>query len=155
MAQEIERKFLVRGEFKSQAFKQSRMIQGYICSANGRTVRVRIADDQGFLTIKGPTNESGTTRFEWEKEIPVSDARELIKLCEGGVISKTRFYVRSGSHVFEVDEFYDANQGLIMAEVELLDENEEFVKPEFIGEEVTGDVRYYNSQLMRRPYSTW
>lgn len=155
MAQEIERKFLVRGEFKSQAFKHSRMIQGYICSANGRTVRVRISDNQGFLTIKGPTSESGTTRYEWEQEIPLSDARALIKLCEGGIIDKTRFYVRSGSHIFEVDEFHDANQGLIMAEVELLDENEEFVKPQFIGKEVTGDVRYYNSQLMKHPYSTW
>jgi len=155
MAQEIERKFLVKGEFKSLAYKQSRLIQGYICSAKGRTVRVRIADDKGYLTIKGPTSESGTTRYEWEQEISLSDARELIKLCEGGIISKTRFYVRGGSHIFEVDEFDDANQGLIMAEVELREENEEFVKPDFIGEEVTGDVRYYNSQLMKHPYSTW
>jgi len=155
MAQEIERKFLVKGEFKSHAYKHSRMIQGYICSANGRTVRVRISDDKGFLTIKGPTNASGTTRYEWEKEISLSDARALIKLCEGGIISKTRFYVHSDSHIFEVDEFNDANHGLIMAEVELRDENEEFVKPDFIGEEVTGDERYYNSQLMKHPYSTW
>lgn len=155
MAQEIERKFLVRGEFKSQAFKHSQLIQGYICSANGRTVRVRIADDRGFLTIKGPTSKSGTTRFEWEREIPVADARALIELCEGGIINKTRYYVQSGSHVFEVDEFHDGNRGLTMAEVELLDENEEFVKPDFIGEEVTGDVRYYNSQLMKHPYTTW
>ncbi len=130
-------------------------MQGYICSAEGRTVRVRIAGDKGYLTIKGPTSESGTTRYEWEQEIPLSDARAMMKLCEGGIISKTRFYVRSGSHIFEVDEFDDANQGLIMAEVELRDENEEFVKPDFIGEEVTGDVRYYNSQLMKHPYSTW
>lgn len=155
MAQEIERKFLVKGEFKSLAHKQSQMIQGYICSAKGRTVRVRIADDKGYLTIKGPTSESGTTRYEWEQEISLSDARALIKLCEGGIISKTRFYVCSGSHIFEVDEFDDANQGLILAEVELREENEEFVKPDFIGEEVTGDVRYYNSQLMKHPYSTW
>ena len=155
MAQEIERKFLVVGEFKSLAYKQSRMIQGYICSANGRTVRVRISGDDGFLTIKGPTGESGTTRYEWEKEIPLSDARELMKLCEGGIISKTRFYVRSGGHTFEVDEFYGENEGLILAEVELRDENEEFVKPDFIGKEVTGNVRYYNSQLMKHPYSTW
>ena len=155
MAQEIERKFLVKGEFKSLAHKQSRMIQGYICSAKGRTVRVRIADDKGYLTIKGPTSESGTTRYEWEQEISLFDASALIKLCEGGIISKTRFYVCSGSHIFEVDEFDDANQGLILAEVELREENEEFVKPDFIGEEVTGDVRYYNSQLMKHPYSTW
>lgn len=155
MALEIERKFLVVGEFKSRAFKQSHLQQGYICSANGRTVRVRIADDKGFLTIKGPTNMSGTTRFEWESEIPVSDAHALMKLCEGGIINKTRFYVKSGSHTFEVDEFYDENEGLLLAEVELRTENEEFVKPDFIGEEVTGDVRYYNSQLMKHPYTTW
>lgn len=155
MAQEIERKFLVKGEFKSQAYKQSRLMQGYICSNKGRTVRVRISDDKGFLTIKGPTNSSGTTRYEWEKEIPLSDAQALMELCEGGIINKTRFYVRSGEHVFEVDEFYDTNQGLILAEVELHAENEAFVKPDFIGEEVTGDVRYYNSQLMKHPYSTW
>lgn len=155
MAQEIERKFLVKGEFKAQAYKQSRMIQGYICSAGGRTVRVRIAGDKGYLTIKGPTSDSGTTRYEWEKELPLSDARELMKLCEGGMISKTRFYVRSGNHTFEVDEFDEANQGLVLAEVELRDENEEFIKPGFIGEEVTGDLRYYNSQLMKCPYSTW
>ena len=130
-------------------------MQGYICSANGRTVRVRIADDKGFLTIKGPTSTSGTTRYEWEKEISLSDAHMLMKLCEGGIINKTRFYVRSESHVFEVDEFHDANRGLILAEVELNSEDEEFVKPEFIGEEVTGDVRYYNLQLMKHPYSTW
>ena len=155
MALERERKFLVTGYFKSPAYKQSHLMQGYICSANGRTVRVRIADDKGFLTIKGPTSTSGTTRYEWEKEISLSDARALIKLCEGGIINKTRFYVQSGNHIFEVDEFHDANQGLIMAEVELRDENEEFDKPDFIGEEVTGDVRYYNSQLMKHPYSTW
>jgi CYTH domain-containing protein len=155
MAQEIERKFLVKGEFKSRAYKQSRIMQGYICSAGGRTVRVRIADDKGFLTIKGMTGESGMTRYEWEREIPLSDACALMELCEEGRISKTRFYVRAGSHVFEVDEFDDANRGLILAEVELHDENEAFVKPDFIGEEVTGDVRYYNSQLMKRPYSAW
>lgn len=155
MAQEIERKFLVKGAFKLHAYKQSRMMQGYICSTNGRTVRVRIADEKGYLTIKGPTNQSGITRYEWEKEILLSEAQELMKLCEGGIINKTRFYVRSGTHTFEVDEFYDANQGLILAEVELRAEDEAFVKPDFIGEEVTGDVRYYNSQLMKHPYSTW
>jgi CYTH domain-containing protein len=155
MAQEIERKFLVKGEFKSLAYKQSRITQGYICSAKGRTVRVRIADNKGFLTIKGPANASGTTRDEWEQQIPLPDAHELMKLCEGGVITKTRFYVRSGSHIFEVDEFGGANQGLVLAEVELRHEHEAFVKPDFIGEEVTGDRRYYNAQLMKCPYSSW
>lgn len=155
MAQEIERKFLVKGEFRSLAYKQSRMIQGYICNAGERTVRVRIADDKGYLTIKGPASESGVTRYEWEQEISLPDAHALIKLCEGGIINKTRFYVHAGRHTFEVDVFDGLNQGLILAEVELHDENEEFVKPDFIGEEVTGDVRYYNAQLMKHPYSTW
>lgn len=152
---EIERKFLVRGEYKSQAFSQSRIVQGYICSAPGRTVRVRIRDGKGYLTIKGPSDASGTTRYEWEKELPLREAEELMKLCEPGVIDKTRYLVRSGQHVFEVDEFYGENEGLVMAEVELGSEDETFVKPAFIGEEVTGDTRYYNSRLMKKPYTTW
>lgn len=155
MAQEIERKFLVDGEFKSQAFSQSRIVQGYICSAHGRTVRVRIRDDKGYLTIKGASNESGTSRYEWEKELPLSEAEELMKLCEPGVIDKTRYLVRCAAHVFEVDEFYGENEGLIVAEVELSEENECFDKPAFIGKEVTGDTKYYNSQLMKKPYKTW
>lgn len=155
MAQEIERKFLVSGEYKSLAFAQSRIVQGYISSARGRTVRVRIRDGKGYLTIKGASNESGTSRYEWEKELPLAEAEELMKLCEPGVIDKTRYLVRSGSHIFEVDEFYGENEGLVVAEVELQSEEEEFVKPDFIGEEVTGDVRYYNSQLMKKPYTSW
>lgn len=155
MSQEIERKFLVDGEFKSQAFSHSHIVQGYISSVRGRTVRVRIRDEQGYLTIKGASNASGTSRYEWEKEIPLNEAEELMKLCEPGVIDKTRYLVRSGRHVFEVDEFYGENEGLVMAEVELASEDEAFVKPAFIGEEVTGDVRYYNSQLMKKPYCTW
>lgn len=155
MAQEIERKFLVIGDFKSQAFEQSRIVQGYISSARGRTVRVRIRNGRGYLTIKGTSNESGTSRYEWEKELPLHEAEELMKLCEPGVIDKTRYLVRSGKHIFEVDEFYGENEGLIVAEVELNAEDEAFVKPSFIGQEVTGDVRYYNSQLMKKPYTTW
>ncbi|EIY53458.1 MULTISPECIES: CYTH domain-containing protein [Bacteroides] len=155
MAQEIERKFLVIGDFKSQAFEQSRIIQGYISSARGRTVRVRIRNGRGYLTIKGASNESGTSRYEWEKELSLHEAEELMKLCEPGVIDKTRYLVRSGEHIFEVDEFYGENEGLIVAEVELNAEDEAFVKPSFIGQEVTGDVRYYNSQLMKKPYTTW
>lgn len=155
MAQEIERKFLVTGEFKSQAYAQSRIVQGYISSARGRTVRVRIRDEKGYLTIKGASNASGTSRYEWEHELPLAEAQELMKLCEPGVIDKTRYLVRSGVHTFEVDEFYGENAGLIVAEVELSSEEEAFVKPCFIGREVTGDVRYYNSQLMQKPYSTW
>ena len=155
MAQEIERKFLVIGDFKSQAFEQSRIVQGYISSARGRTGRVRIRNGRGYLTIKGASNESGTSRYEWEKELSLHEAEELMKLCEPGVIDKTRYLVRSGEHIFEVDEFYGENEGLIVAEVELNAEDEAFVKPSFIGQEVTGDVRYYNSQLMKKPYTTW
>lgn len=155
MAQEIERKFLVTGEFKSQAFAQSRIMQGYICSARGRTVRIRIRGDKGYLTIKGASNVSGTSRYEWEQELPLPEAQELMKLCEPGIIDKTRYLVRSGEHVFEVDEFYGDNDGLLIAEVELGSEDEAFEKPPFIGEEVTGDSRYYNSQLMKKPYKTW
>lgn len=155
MAQEIERKFLIKGDFKSEVFAQSRIVQGYISSARGRTVRVRICDGKGFLTIKGASNASGTSRYEWEKELPLSEAEELMKLCEPGIIDKTRYLVRSGNHVLEIDEFYGENEGLVVAEVELQSEDESFVKPEFIGEEVTGDIRYYNSQLMKKPYTTW
>lgn len=153
---EIERKFLVKDDsYRREAFAHSRIVQGYICSDRGRTVRVRIRDDKGYLTIKGPANASGTSRYEWEKEISLTEAEELMKLCEPGAIDKTRYLVRSGRHVFEVDEFYGENQGLVVAEVELQSEDEPYEKPQFIGKEVTGDVRYYNSFLMRDPYSRW
>lgn len=155
MGQEIERKFLVKGEYKSQAYAQSRIVQGYICSARGRTVRVRIRDAKGFLTIKGAADAAGLSRYEWEKEIPLAEAQELMKLCEPGVIDKTRYLVQCGEHVFEVDEFYGGNEGLVVAEVELASADEHFEKPDFIGQEVTGDVRYYNSQLMKHPYAQW
>lgn len=155
MEREIERKFLVRGEYKSQAYASSRIVQGYICSARGRTVRVRIRDTKGYLTIKGASDAAGMSRYEWEREIPLAEAEELMKLCEPGVIDKTRYLVRSGRHVFEVDEFYGDNRGLVVAEVELTSETEPFEKPAFIGREVTGDVRYYNSQLMKHPYAEW
>ena len=155
MACEIERKFLVKGEYKSRAYAQSRIVQGYICSARGRTVRVRIRDAKGYLTIKGAADAAGLSRYEWEKEIPLVEAQELMKLCEPGVIDKTRYLVRCGKHVFEVDEFYGDNEGLVVAEVELASADEDFEKPDFIGREVTGDVRYYNSQLMKHPYASW
>ena len=155
MPQEIERKFLVTGEYKSQAYAQNHIVQGYISSARGRTVRVRIRDDKGYLTIKGASNESGTSRYEWEKEIPLNEAEELMRICEPGIIDKTRYLVRSGKHVFEVDEFYGGNDRLVVAEVELASEDEPFEKPAFIGREVTGDIRYYNSQLMKHPFNTW
>lgn len=155
MPQEIERKFLVTGEYKSQAYAQTRIVQGYLSSARGRTVRVRIRDDKGYLTIKGASNASGTSRYEWEKEISLEEARELMQLCEPGIIDKTRYLVQSGIHTFEVDEFYGENDGLVVAEVELASEDESFEKPVFIGQEVTGDLRYYNSQLMKHPFKTW
>lgn len=152
---EIERKFLVNGEFKSLAYAHARLTQGYISTAPGRTVRIRMDENKGYLTIKGAPNASGVSRYEWEKEIPLQDAHELMKLCEPGIIDKTRYLIKSGKHTFEVDEFYGENEGLIMAEVELEEEYESFIKPDFIGEEVTGDKRYYNSQLMKHPYSRW
>lgn len=155
MALEIERKFLVVGEFRDQAYSFSRIRQGYISSGNGKTVRVRIRDDRSYLTIKGPSDQAGLARYEFETEIALSDALDLMKLCEPGIIDKTRYLVRSGNHVFEVDEFYGDNEGLIMAEVELHSEDEPFQKPSFIGPEVTGDRRYYNAHLRRNPYKLW
>lgn len=155
MPQEIERKFLVTGEYKSQACSQSRIRQGYISSARGRTVRVRIRDGKGYLTIKGASDASGVSRYEWEREIPLREAEDLMLLCEPGAIDKTRYLVPCGRHTFEVDEFYGDNLGLTVAEVELASPDEPFERPGFIGSEVTGDVRYYNSQLMKHPFREW
>ena len=156
MALEIERKFLVKDDsYKAMAYSASRIAQGYICSSRGRTVRVRIRDEKGYLTIKGPSDSQGLGRYEWEKEIPIQEAQELMRLCEPGMIDKTRYLVKSGKHVFEVDEFYGENEGLTMAEVELESADESYEKPDFIGEEVTGDVRYYNSFLMKNPFTRW
>ena len=153
---EIERKFLVCGEgYKQQAFHHSRIKQGYISSRRGATVRVRLRDGQGFLTIKGPSDAKGMSRYEFEKEISAEEAAHLFELCEPGIIDKTRYLVRAGNHPFEVDEFYGDNEGLVMAEVELQSETETFEKPSFIGQEVTGDRRYYNSHLREYPYSQW
>lgn len=156
MAIEIERKFLVKNDgYKSMAYSSSKIAQGYICSSRGRTVRVRIRDEKGYLTIKGPADAQGLGRYEWEKEIPLQEALELMKICEPGMIDKTRYLVKSGKHVFEVDEFYGENEGLTIAEVELRSVDESFEKPDFVGEEVTGDVRYYNSFLMKNPFTRW
>ncbi|WP_144211808.1 CYTH domain-containing protein [Shewanella donghaensis] len=156
MAQEIERKFLVSSdEFKASAAKSVRIIQGYLCSIPERTVRVRVKGDKGFLTIKGIGNESGASRYEFEKEISVEEAQELLKICEPGVIDKTRFLVDHEGHIFEVDEFYGSNQGLTVAEVELTDEAQTVHKPTWLAEEVTGDSRYYNSMLMKQPFTQW
>ena len=153
---EIERKFLVTSDdFKAAAFAKNRIAQGYLSSIPERTVRVRIKGDKGFLTIKGASNESGLSRFEWEKEIPLDEATALLKLCEKGIIDKTRFEVKIGNHIFEVDEFYGENQGLIIAEIELQSETETFEKPYWLGKEVTNDNRYYNSYLSQNPFMNW
>jgi adenylate cyclase len=153
---EIERKFLVTSDaFKTEAFAQNRIKQGYLSSIPERTVRVRIKGDKGFLTIKGISNESGLSRFEWEKEIPVEEAEKLLLLCEAGVIDKTRYEVKTKKHIVEVDVFYGENEGLIMAEIELASETESFEKPNWLGQEVTNDKRYYNSYLSNKPFKNW
>lgn len=154
--QEIERKFLVLSDaFKAAAAIQNRIVQGYLNSDPERTVRVRIKGNKGFLTIKGKGNASGTTRLEWEKEIPVSDAELLLPLCEKGMIDKIRYEVPVGNHVYEVDVFSGDNDGLIVAEIELNTEEESFEKPNWLGKEVTGEERYYNAFLSNSPYKNW
>lgn len=153
---EIERKFLVTSDiFKSEAFKRTRIVQAFLNSDKSRIVRVRIAGDHAFLTIKGKPKDDGISRFEWEKEISKSDAEALLNLCEDGMIDKIRYQVKSGVHVFEVDEFFGTNEGLIVAEVELDDVSEVFKKPKWLGDEVTGQLKYYNSQLVKNPYKNW
>ena len=152
---EIERKFLVKGPFKELASSSSRIMQGYISSMKGRTVRVRIRDEKGYLTIKGPSDQGGLVRYEFEKEISLQDARDLMKICEPGIIDKTRYLVSYEGHIFEVDEFYGENEGLILAEVELKAPDESFERPAFLGREVTGDRRFYNSCMRVHPYSQW
>lgn len=154
---EIERKFLVVGEFRELAVSSTHIAQGYIASGNGRTVRVRIRGDKGYLTIKGPSDKAGLARFEWEKEITLEEAKALMTICEPGIISKTRWLVPSedGRHTWEVDVFEGDNEGLIMAEIELTSEDDTFKKPDFIGREVTGDRRFYNSHMRKYPYKLW
>ena len=156
MSLEIERKFLVKNEdFKKEFYQKKAIKQGYLNSDKNRTVRVRISDNNAFLTIKGKSNTSGTTRFEWEKEIDIIEAEQLLLLCEPSIIDKTRFYIKSENHIFEVDEFYGDNTDLIVAEIELNSENESFKKPLWLGKEVTGAKRYYNSSLSKIPFKSW
>lgn len=153
---EIERKFLVKNDsFKAIAFTQNQIAQGYLSSVPDRTVRVRIKSNKGFLTIKGASNAGGLSRFEWEKEIPIDDAKNLLLLCEAGVIDKTRFEVKCGHHTFEIDVFHGNNNGLIVAEIELETETDSFEKPDWLGKEVTGDIRYYNAYLSKNPFEKW
>ena len=153
---EIERKFLVTSEaYKSDAFKTTHIKQAFLNRAPERTVRVRIRGNEGFITVKGKGNESGTSRFEWEKMITVKEAETLFEICEPGIIEKMRYEVKAENHIFEVDEFLGENEGLTIAEVELSKEDELFAKPSWLGDEVTGQKKYYNSQISKQPYNTW
>jgi len=153
--QEIERKFLITQTDFLNDLNGFKIVQGYLSSDPERNVRVRIKGNHAFLTVKGISNQSGTSRFEWEKEIEVSEAQELLKICLPGIIDKTRFEISAGKHLFEVDVFEGENKGLIIAEIELENENDFFQKPEWLGDEVTGDVRYYNSYLVNKPFKEW
>ena len=155
MATEIERKFLVTGDFGRQVTSAQSIVQGFICSQPGRTVRVRIRGEEGFLTIKGASDEKGLSRYEFEQKIPLADAEELLKLCEPGAIDKMRNLVPAGKHTWEIDVFHGENEGLILAEIELASEDEPFERPDWIGQEVSGDRRYYNSMLTKHPYKQW
>ena len=156
MTREIERKFLVSGNFEKHAIKSHKIAQGYLSTVPERTVRVRIRDQQGFITIKGISNATGTTRFEWEKEIPLNEAENLLLLCEPTIIEKTRHIVPTNVNLyFEVDEFLGENKGLLIAEIELPNENTEFIKPNWLGTEVTGQLKYYNAMLAKKPFCEW
>lgn len=153
---EIERKFLVTPiDFSALAPVKNRIVQGYLNSNPERSVRVRIKNNKGYLTVKGMGNEAGTTRLEWETEMPLEQAEQLLSLCEEGIIDKIRYEIPVGTHLFEVDVFSGENQGLILAEIELTTEDEEFQKPEWLGPEVSGDPRYYNAYLSNHPYKSW
>ena len=155
MGFEIERKFLVSGDYKSKSFKAYPIKQGYLSLSGVSVVRVRVKGEKAYITVKSSVAAGTIKRNEWEYEIPVNDAEEMLKLCEEGLIDKKRYLVKAGNHVFEVDEFYGENEGLLIAEVELESEDEQFEKPEWLGEEVTGNVRYYNSFLSMHPYKMW
>ena len=153
---EIERKFLVTSfEFKNEAYAKKSIVQGYLNSNPERMVRIRTNGKDGFITIKGMGNKSGMSRFEWEKMISLEEATALLKLCEEGAIEKIRYEVKVGNHVFEVDEFFGENKGLVMAEIELESEDEVFEKPSWLGKEVTNDVKYYNAYLSNNPFTKW
>ncbi|WP_242130904.1 CYTH domain-containing protein [Aestuariivivens marinum] len=156
MAIEIERKFLVTSEdYKKKAFKKTRILQGFLSTHKERTVRIRVKDDEGLITVKGISSQDGLSRFEWEKTITEQEAKLLLNLCEPIIIDKIRYEVKVGNHIFEIDEFLADNEGLVIAEVELKNEDEVFEKPHWLGQEVTGNVKYYNSQLSIKPFKMW
>jgi len=155
MGLEIERKFLIKGDYKKHAVKSLTIKQGYISTVHGITVRVRLKDKKGYLTIKGSTGESGLSRYEWEKEIAYEEADELLSLCDSGIIDKTRYIIPAGNYTWEVDEFHGENEGLFIAEIELKSESDTFSVPDWLGQEVTGDLRYYNSYIAKNPFTSW
>lgn len=146
---------VLNDEFKKDAFKKERIVQGFLSSVPERTVRIRLIEETGFITVKGIGNESGTTRFEWEKEISRQEAENLLDLCEPGIIDKERYFVNAGNHLFEIDQFDLDNKGLVIAEIELQNEKDEFYKPSWLGQEVTGQIKYYNSSLVKNPFLKW
>lgn len=156
MGLEIERKFLVKStDFKKEFFDKNQIKQGYLNSNKNRTVRIRVSDNKAFITVKGISNKTGTTRFEWEKEIEKEEAEQLLLLCEPSIIEKIRYLIKTENHTFEVDEFFGNNKGLIVAEIELNSEHENFTKPNWLGKEVTGIKKYYNASLSKVPYKDW
>jgi CYTH domain-containing protein len=153
---EIERKFLVLSTvFLKEAYNENRIVQAYLNSNPERTVRIRIKDTKGYLTIKGIGNKTGTTRLEWERQLPIDEAEKLLLICEKGIIDKTRYEVEVGKHLYEVDVFKGENDGLVLAEIELKSEDESFEKPHWLGMEVTGDERFYNAYLSKHPFKSW
>ena len=153
---EIERKFLVKNDgFINEAYRKRRITQGYICSDANRSVRIRICEDEAFLTIKSATNKRGWSRYEFEQPIPLDDAEELIKLCLPGRVDKVRYYIKFAGKTWEVDVFHGENEGLIVAEIELESEEETFVLPDWVGQEVSGNPQYYNMMLAKHPFSKW
>ena len=156
MSIEIERKFLVSSnDYKKESYQKNYIKQGFLNSDKERVVRVRLKDNIGFLTVKGKSNKTGMSRYEWEKEISKTDAEDLFNLCEKGIIEKYRYLVKTDCHTYEVDEFLGDNKGLVVAEIELSSENEIFFKPNWLDKEVTGIVKYYNSNLSKKPYKNW
>ena len=156
MSIEIERKFLVDSfDFRKESFQKIAIKQGFLNSNKCRVVRIRIVDHIGYITVKGKSFDKGTSRFEWEKEISKPEAEKLLLLCETEPIEKNRYLIKSGNHTIEIDEFLGNNKGLCIAEIELKDKDEVYNKPQWLGKEVTGKKKYYNTKLSKHPYTTW
>lgn len=155
MPYEIERKFLIASDFKADVFSQSEIKQGYLSSDPERIVRIRVRNEKAYLTIKSTLSDTEFTCYEWEKEINFNDALDMLAFCEPSIIEKTRYLAKIDTHTFEIDEFHGENEGLLFAEIELASESEIFEKPNWLGKEVTDDIRYYNFYIAQHPYKTW